>query len=115
VDNYYFSKTRDVESDTLEEAVRAYALHLREVSEDPHSDKTYRDYHKMYHEIISGYLDSARNLQPLIENIVSQIHVRFPWVSGTTKDALGMIGAELSHILEKHSRFTVNANGTRSK
>ena len=114
MDNYYFSKTRDIESDTLEEAVRVYAQHLQQVSQDPHLDKTYRDYHKMYYEIILGYIDSARNLQPLIENIVSQIYVRFPWSSGTTKDALGMIGAELSHMLEKHSTFTDSGRGTRS-
>ena len=107
VNNHYFSQVLNIHTSDLREAIEMYARHLKKVGEDPHLDKKYSDYHRMYYEIISGYLESANNLQPLIENIVMQIHVRFPWSKGTTKDALGMIGAELSHILEKHSVFTV--------
>jgi hypothetical protein len=107
MNNNYFSQVLNIQTATLREAVEMYTEHLKKVGDDPHLDKKYADYHRMYYEIISGYLESAKNLQPLIENIVMQIHVRFPWANGTTKDALGMIGAELSHILEKHSIHTV--------
>ena len=105
MNNYYFSQTKRPKGKTLTEAVELYWKHLYKVGNDENVDKTFRTYHLLYYEIIQEYLSSDKNLQVLIENVVAQIDVRFPWVEGGARDALGIIGAELSNILAQYSTY----------
>ena len=102
MNNYYFQKAYKVSADSLKEALVDYRAHLKKVSTE-HEDDIYKNYHLLYYEIINGYLETDQDLQFLIENIVQQIHTRLPWCSGSSKEALGVIGAELSLMLERYS------------
>ena len=104
MNNYYFSQIKERPAASLEESLRLYIDTLKEIGHHEQNEETYRTYHLLYSEVLENYLlQGSESLQLIIENIVKQIDIRFPWAHGGAKDALGMIGAELSHILAIHS------------